>query len=202
MQPETAGRLAGWQPERLRSYSTGLRARAEWTFHAIFGVVVPMNICSPGNPWLSGFGFRASGFGTAVMQHQPKALPLVDVPLDQEFSFGFNNSHPPSYALDSQHSTPNSSRSSRCLGGDSIRFIKMFEDIRRYSKIFEDIRRYSKIFEDIRRYSMVFRVWKKNLFRNRVYWPEIIKAMQIPIPPHVTPFQARVRHQDAPRSEL
>src|ERR1700758_2228390 len=115
-EPGTTGSWAGWQPERLRSYSTGLRARAEWTFHAIFGVVVPMNICSPGNPWLSGFGFQASGFGTAVMQHQPKALPLVDVPLDQEFSFGFNNSHPPSYALDSQLPTPNSARSGRYRG--------------------------------------------------------------------------------------
>src|ERR1700756_3403392 len=135
MQPGTTGSWAGWQPERLRSHSTGLRARAEWTFHAIFGVVVPMNICSPANPWLSGFGFRASGFGTAVMQHQPKALPLVDVPLDQEFSLGFNNSHPPSYALNSQHSTPSSRHSEATAdqlfplwsmpGGDSIRFIKM-----------------------------------------------------------------------------
>ena len=92
----------------------------------------------------------------------------------------------------------NSSCSDRCLG----RFHTIYQDVRRCSKMFEDFRRFSKIFEDFRRFSMVFRVWKKNLFRNRVYWPEIIKAMQIPIPPHVTPFQARVRHQDAPRSEL
>ena len=126
-----------------------------------------MNICSPGNPWLSGFGFQASGFGTAVMQHQPKALPLVDVPLDQEFSFGFNNSHPPSYALNSQLSTLNSSSRHSEATADQL-FPLWSMPGGRFHTIYQDVRRFSKIFEDFRWF---FGVWKKNLFRNRVQWP-------------------------------
>ena len=48
----------------------------------------------------------------------------------------------------------NSSRSDRCLG--------------RFHTIYQDVRRFSKIFEDFRWF---FGVWKKNLFRNRVQWP-------------------------------
>ena len=78
---------------------------------------------------LPDFGFRLL---SDRMQNQTKALQLVEVPLDQEFSFGFNNikevkilgaslelgiwnllSHPPDMpsTLNTQHSTPSSRHS-------------------------------------------------------------------------------------------